>query len=123
MSCRHFAPREAFELHPSRGPGPRSAVEDRAAATKQGGSPALGTDPFIGRSEWDVSDLSVDVKDTAGFKTVGTVTFINFGKPERVVLELLRSGKEWRIADIVWDSGSLRRLYRRKTAYEGEAVR
>jgi len=98
-------------------------LEDRAAATKQGGSPALGTDPFIGRSEWDVSDLSVDVKDTAGFKTVGTVTFINFGKPERVVLELLRSGKEWRIADIVWDSGSLRRLYRRKAADEGEAVR
>jgi len=63
------------------------------------------------------------LKDTAGFKTVGTVTFINFGKPERVVLELLRSGKEWRIADIVWDSGSLRGLYRRKAAYEGEAVR
>jgi Protein of unknown function (DUF3828) len=97
-------------------------LEDRAAATKQGESPALGTDPFIGRPEWDVSDLSVDVKDTAGFKTVGTVTFINFGKPERVVLELLRSGKEWRIADIVWDSGSLRGLYRRKAAYDGEAV-
>jgi len=32
---------------------------------------------------------------------------------------LLRSGKEWRIADIVWDSGSLRGLYRRKAAYDG----
>src|SRR5258708_7027448 len=58
-------------------------LEDRAAATKQGESPALGTDPFIGRPEWDISDLSVDVKDTAGFKTVGTVTFINFGNPEK----------------------------------------
>jgi hypothetical protein len=57
-------------------------LEDRAVATKQGESPAHGTDPFIGRPEWDVSDLSVDVKDTPGFKTVGTVTFINFGKPE-----------------------------------------
>ncbi len=38
-------------------------LEDRAAATKQGESPVLGTDPFIGRPEWDVSDLSVDVKD------------------------------------------------------------
>jgi hypothetical protein len=98
-------------------------LEDRTAATKQGESPALGTDPFIGRSEWDVSDLSVDVKDTAGFKTVGTVTFINFGKPEKVVPELLRSGKEWRIADVEWDSGTLRDLYRRKATYDGEAVR
>ena len=98
-------------------------LEDRTTATtKQGESPALGADPFIGRPEWDVSDLSVDVKDTAGFKTVGTVTFINLGKPERVVLELLRSGKEWRIADIVWDSGSLRGLYRRKAAYDGGAL-
>src|SRR5258707_2585270 len=97
-------------------------LEDRAAATKQGESPALGTDPFIGRLEWDVSDLSVDVKDTAGFKTAGTVTFINFGKPERVVLQLLRSGKEGRMAAIVWDSGSLRGLYRRKAAYDAEAV-
>jgi hypothetical protein len=98
-------------------------LEDRAAATKQGESPALGTDPFIGRPEWDVSDLSVDVKDTAGFKTVGTVTFINFGKPEKVVLELLSSGKEWRIADVEWDSGTLRDLYRHKATYDGEAVR
>jgi hypothetical protein len=98
-------------------------LEDRTAATKQGESPALGTDPFIGRPEWDVSDLSVDVKDTAGFKTVGTVTFMNFGKPEKVVLELLRSGEEWRIADVEWDSGTLRDLYRRKATYDGEAVR
>jgi hypothetical protein len=98
-------------------------LEDRTAATKQGESSALGTDPFIGRPEWDVSDLSVDVKDTAGFKTVGTVTFLNFGKPEKVVLELLRSGEEWRIADVEWDSGTLRDLYRRKATYDGEAVR
>src|SRR5262249_26560548 len=39
-------------------------LEDRAAATKQGESPALSTDPFIGGPEWDVSGLSVDVKDT-----------------------------------------------------------
>jgi len=98
-------------------------LEDRAAATKQGESPALGTDPFIGRPEWDISDLSVDVKDTAGFKTVGTVTFINFGNPEKVVLELLRSGEEWRIADVEWNSGTLRDLYRRQAAYDGEVVR
>lgn len=61
-------------------------LEDRAAATKEGESPVLQDDPFIGRQEWDISDLSLDVKDTGGPKTVGTVTFMNFGKPERVVL-------------------------------------
>ena len=98
-------------------------LEDRAAATEQGESPVLESDPFIGRSEWDISDLSIDVKDTGGPETVGTVTFLNFGKPEKVVLELLRSGKEWRIADVEWDSGTLRDLYRRKATYDGEAVR
>jgi hypothetical protein len=83
----------------------------------------LDGDPFIGHPEWDISDLSIDVKDTGAPKTVGTVTFVNFGKPEKVVLELLRSGEEWRIADVEWASGTLHGLYRRKTAYDGEAVR
>jgi hypothetical protein len=97
-------------------------LDDRAAATKQGESPVLNSDPFVGHSEWDISDVSVDVKDTAGFKTVGTVCFLNFGKPEKVALELLRSGNEWRIADVEWDSGTLRGLYRRKAADDGQGV-
>jgi hypothetical protein len=98
-------------------------LDDRTAATERGESAVLDGDPFVGRPEWDISDLSIDVKDTGGPKTVGTVTFLNFGKPEKVVLELLRSGKEWRIADVEWDSGTLRDLYRRKATYDGEAVR
>jgi hypothetical protein len=69
--------------------------------------------------EWDISDLSIDVRDTGGFKTVGTVTFLNFGKPEKVVLELLRLGNEWRVADVKWDSATLRDIYRRKAGYDG----
>jgi hypothetical protein len=30
------------------------------------------------------------------------------------VVEMLRSGKDWRIADIQWDASSLRSLYRKK---------
>jgi hypothetical protein len=99
-------------------PGLASLIlEGRAAASEQGESPVLESDPFIGRSEWDISDLSIDVKDTGAFKTLGTVTFLNFGKPEKVVLELLRLGNEWRVADVKWDSGTLRGVYRRKAAY------
>ena len=92
-------------------------LEDRAAANERGESPVLESDPFIGRSEWDISDLSIDVKDMGALKAVGTVTFLNFGKPEKVVLELLRLGNEWRVAEVKWDSGTLRGVYRRKAAY------
>jgi len=91
-------------------------LEDRAAVTEQGESPALEGDPFVGRSEWDISGVSIDVKDTGAFKAVGTVTFLNFGKPEKVVLELLRVGNEWRVGDVIWGSGTLRNVYRRKAA-------
>jgi hypothetical protein len=91
-------------------------LEDRASAAKHGGPPALDGDPFVGHQDWDISNLAIDVKDTGGAKTMGTVTFMNSGKPEKVVVELLRSGKEWRIADIQWDVSSLRALYRKKAS-------
>ena len=91
-------------------------LEDRASAAKKGEPPALDGDPFVGHQDWDISDLAIEVKDKpAAAKTVGTVTFNNAGKPEKVVLELLRDGKDWRIADIKWDASSLRSLYRKKT--------
>jgi hypothetical protein len=97
-------------------------LEDRATAAKRGEPPVLDGDPFIGHQDWDISNLTVEVKDTGAFKTIGTVTFMNAGKPEKIVIELLRSGKEWRIADIEWDSGTLRGLYRRKAAHDSEAA-
>ena len=96
-------------------------LEDRVTAAKRGEPPVLDGDPFVGHQEWDISDLSIEVKDTGALKTTGTVTFMNSGKPEKVVLELLRSGAEWRIADIAWDSGTLRGLYRRKAAHDSAA--
>ena len=95
-------------------------LEDRASAAKRGEPPALDGDPFVGHQDWDISNLAVEVKDTGGAKAIGTVTFTNSGKAEKVVVELLRSGKDWRIADIQWDASSLRALYRKKaTADDG----
>jgi hypothetical protein len=95
-------------------------LEDRASAAKRGEPPALDGDPFVGHQDWDISNLAIDVKDTGGAKAIGTVTFTNSGKAEKVVVELLRSGKDWRIADIQWDASSLRALYRKKaTADDG----
>src|ERR1700674_3345183 len=66
------------------------------------------------------TSLAIEVKDTGAFKAIGTVTFMNSGKPEQVVLDLLRSGNDWRIADVAWDSGTLRALYRRHAARDSE---
>jgi Protein of unknown function (DUF3828) len=97
-------------------------TEDRASAANRGEPPVLDGDPFIGSQDWDISNLAIEVKDTGPFKAIGTVTFINSGKPEQVVLELLRSGNDWRIAEVTWDSGTLRGLYRRHAAGDSESV-
>jgi hypothetical protein len=53
------------------------------------------------------------VKET-GAKAIGTISFNNFGKPEQVVVELLKVGADWRIAEIKWGPLTLRSIYRRK---------
>ena len=96
-------------------PGLASLIlEDEAAAEKRGEPPTLDGDAFIGHQDWDIAELSIDVKE-AGAKAKATVSFTNFGKAEKVVVELLKVGADWRIADIQWDDAStLRGLFRKK---------
>src|SRR5260370_5066440 len=75
-------------------------LEDRAAATEQGESPALKSDPFIGRSEWDISDLSIDVKDTGALKTVGAVVFLTYSIYDRFFMEMVLLRFEWPVDDL-----------------------
>ncbi len=89
-------------------------LEDAAAAEKRGEPPTLDGDAFIGHQDWDIADLTVDVKEV-GAKATATVSYTNFGKAEKVVVELLKVGADWRIADIRWDDAStLRGLFRKK---------
>jgi hypothetical protein len=96
-------------------PGLASLIlDDQAAAKKRGEPPTLDGDAFVGHQEWDISGLTVAARE-AGSKATATVSFTNFGKPEKVVVELLKVGGAWRIADIHWDDAStLRGLFRRK---------
>jgi hypothetical protein len=57
--------------------------EDRASAAEHGEAPVLERDPFVRRSNWNISDLSIEVKET-GVKAFGTVAFINSGKRAKV---------------------------------------
>jgi hypothetical protein len=89
-------------------------VEDEASAKKKNEVPALDGDAFVGHQEWEIADLAIEVTEKGPTKASGTVTFKNFGKPEKVVLELLNAGEGWRISDIQWPEGTLRGLYRKK---------
>jgi hypothetical protein len=97
-------------------------VEDKTMETNHREAPVLDCDLFVGHREWDISSLAIEVKQIGAFKAIGTVTFTNDGKPEKVILELQRFGGEWRIADIEWDFGGLRNAFRRKAAYDGESL-
>lgn len=97
-------------------------IGDRKLETEHGESPVLAGDLFVGHSEWDISNLAIEVKRISAFKATGTITLTNDGKPEKIVLELQRFGNNWRIADIEWDSGSLRSAFRRRAAYDSEAL-
>ena len=98
-------------------------LDDNSAARRPGSAIVLGNDPFVGRESWDIANLSVEVKES-GAKAIGTVSFTNFGKPEKVVVELLKVGADWRIAEINWGPLTLRSIYRRKwqAALEGSPV-
>jgi hypothetical protein len=105
-------------------PGLASLIlDDNLAAARPGDAIVLGNDPFVGRESWDIKDLSVEVKEI-GAKAIGTVSFTNFGKPEKVVVELLKVGADWRIAEIKWGPLTLRSIYRRKwqAALDGSPV-
>lgn len=105
-------------------PGLASLIlDDNLAAGRSGNAIVLGNDPFVGHESWDIKDLSVEVKEI-GAKAIGTVSFTNFGKPEKVVVELLKVGADWRIAEIKWGPLTLRSIYRRKwqAALDGSPV-
>lgn len=89
-------------------------IEDNPGLRQPGEAFVTGSDPFVGRGSWDISNLSIEVKDSGPVKAVGTISFTNFGLPETVELELLKVGDDWRIAEIKWGSLTLRSLYRKK---------
>jgi hypothetical protein len=92
----------------------RLMLEDRASAKKRDDIPILDGDAFIGHQDWAIADLTVEVKESGPSKATGIVTFTNFGKPEKIVVETLNAGDGWRISDIAWPDGTLRELYRKK---------
>ncbi len=87
-------------------------ADAKAAATRKEVG-ALDGDPFIDGQDFEISDVKIDVKDSAPDKATGTVTFKNFGKDTTVTLDLVKLKQGWRVDDIHMPSGSLRALFKK----------
>jgi len=75
-------------------------IRDRRKAHGEVGQ--LDGDPFIDAQDWNIDKFDVEVADTGPGKAKATVKFVNLDQPATVVLDLVKNGKDWRIAEITW---------------------
>jgi hypothetical protein len=92
-------------------------IKDEQAAAKRKEVRALDFDPFVDGQEWELSEVNVAVSQALPDKAVATVNCKNFGLPTKIVLNLVRTKSDWRIADITWQRGdsmpeTLRELFK-----------
>jgi hypothetical protein len=92
--------------------------KDQENAAKHHDEGELGSDPFIDAQDWDFKHFDTAIKDTAPGKVSATVTFVNFGKQNTIVLALIAIKNDWRIYDIIWphdeEPKTLRGVFRLK---------
>lgn len=100
---RYFAPALATVME-----------RDMQDAKRRGEPPTLDGDPFVDAQEWQITDLAISVKMKSALTAVATVTFANFGKPNRLKIPLVQTAAGWRIADVISTRGSLSSLYKAK---------
>ncbi len=81
-----------------------------AAAKKSGDVPALDGDPFIDAQDWEIKSFDITVDQAGGDKATGHVRFKNFGDDKSITLDLVHLKPGWRIDDIHWSEGTLRKL-------------
>ena len=85
-------------------------VKDGEEASKKGEVPKLDGDPFVDAQDWDITEVKSIITDAGKDRAQAVVTFRNFRKPKTVTLDLVRIGAVWKISDITWQEGSLRKL-------------
>ena len=84
-------------------------IKDRKAARGEVGK--LDVDPFIDAQDWEIDVVDIAVREIAADKARATVAFKNAGKQRTVILDLVKLGAGWRIADIAWDrKATLRKI-------------
>jgi hypothetical protein len=86
---------------------------DSDAAAKKNEVPALNGDPFIDAQDWQIEQIKIAVTEPKPGAAVGVVTFKNFGEMFEIKLDLSKTPKGWRIAEIYAPSGSLKELFKK----------
>ena len=90
-------------------------VKDEKAAARRHDAPTLDSDPFIDAQDWEISAIDIAVTDAPPDKAVATVSFKNVDQPAKIVLDLVKTRSDWRIAGITWQrdgkAETLRSLY------------
>jgi len=85
-------------------------LKDAEEASRKDEVPKLDGDPFVDAQDWRITDVKIALTDTAKDRILATVNFNNFKQPKTVKLDLIKVGGAWKIYDIVWSEGSLRKL-------------
>jgi hypothetical protein len=76
-------------------------IKDRKDARGEVGK--LDVDPFIDAQDWEINAVDIAVREIAVGKASATVSFKNVDEQHTVILDLVKLGEGWRIANITWD--------------------
>jgi hypothetical protein len=91
-------------------------IKDQKDAARQHDAPNLDGDPFVDAQDWDIAAFDIAVSDTVNNAASATVKFRNSDTPTVVVLDLVKTGNDWRVSDVTWQhegkKETLRGLYR-----------
>jgi hypothetical protein len=90
-------------------------IKDQKDAARRHDAPNLDGDPFVDAQDWDIAAFDIAVTDTVDNAASATVKFRNADSPTVVVLDLVKTGNEWRVSNITWQHDgkkeTLRGLY------------
>ena len=90
-------------------------IKDQKDAARRHDAPNLDGDPFVDAQDWDIAAFDIAVTDTVNNAASATVKFRNSDTPTVVVLDLVKTGNDWRVGDITWQHDgkkeTLRGLY------------
>jgi len=90
-------------------------LRDQKEAERRKEVGTLDFDPFVDAQDWDIAAFNIVMNEKGSDRASATVQFNNFGKPQTIVLDLVKIKNEWKINDITWtpheNPNTLRTLY------------
>jgi hypothetical protein len=90
-------------------------IKDQKDAARRHDAPNLDGDPFVDAQDWDIAAFDIAVSDAVNNAATATVKFRNSDTPAIVVLNLVKTGNDWRVGDVTWQHDgkkeTLRGLY------------